>query len=127
MQMQFNFFGEAAAPQKPRKKRHNKGGWDLIPHACKHCRGRLLRRENPDGAVVVRCAECGASAAGEHDALCYCGVEVRGHGRVFECIENPSVSPAMPQQVLVREKPLVCQQARTPGRITNPVRIHGFE
>lgn len=100
--------------------------WAISEHACKHCTGRLLRRVNTDGSLVHRCAECGASAQGEHDTLCCCGIEVRGHGTVFECFRNPNVSMAAPQEILVRERPMVKAPERTPGRVSNPVRVEGY-
>lgn len=85
-----------------------------------------MRRVNPDGVVVVRCAECGASAEGEHHALCWCGVEVRGHGAVFECFRNPSVTAATPQEILVRERRMEKSPDRGFVERRNPVRVEGF-
>lgn len=77
--------------------------WELTDHACRHCMGRVLHGES-DAASVHRCAECGETAQGEHDSLCYCGVIVKGHGAVFECYPNPNISATTPQEVLVRER-----------------------
>lgn len=89
--------------------------------------GRVMRRVNPGGVVVVRCAECGASVAGEHEALCWCGVEVRQHGNTFECYRNPDVTLGVPQEILVREKPIVKLDRRSEPRKANPVRVDGYE
>jgi hypothetical protein len=67
--------------------------------------GRVLRREHgPDHPAENRCAECGQSVLGDSHALCWCGVEVKGHGHVFECFRNPNITTATPQEILVREK-----------------------
>lgn len=110
--------------KKPRRVRIS-GGWELTDHSCRHCMGRVLKRTNPDGTVVVRCAECGHSTAGEESAICWCGESIRGHGSVFECIRNPAKSDAAPQEVLVREKPVVKAAVRAPDRIYNPAFIGG--
>lgn len=76
----------------------------LLDHVCRSCMGRLLGHgHGPD--LVVRCAECGATGPGPVDAHCWCGVEIAGHGRPFECFPNPLRRPDRPQEILVREKP----------------------
>lgn len=104
--MQGGLFGDFELPTevKPRRRKRVSTGWEFTDHACRNCMGRVMRRVNPDETVVVRCAECGASAVGEPNALCYCGVELRGHGTVFECFRNPTLSITTPQEVLVRER-----------------------
>lgn len=81
-----------------------KGGWEFTDHACRFCMGRVLRRADPDGPAENRCAECGQFALGDEHALCWCGVEVKPHGHVFECFRNQSPSIGTPQQILVRER-----------------------
>ena len=81
-----------------------KGGWEFTDHACRHCMGRVMRRESSDEPAENRCAECGQTALGDSHALCWCGVEVKGHGHVFECFQNPNISTATPQEILVRER-----------------------
>lgn len=107
------------------KKKRTSAGWEFTDHACRHCMGRIMRRVNPNGMVVVRCAECGASVVGEHDGLCWCGVEVRGHGSVFECFKNQSVTMSTPQEVLVRERKIVKAPEKAAPRRANPVRVEG--
>lgn len=82
-----------------------KGGWEFTDHACRHCMGRVMRREDPKGPPENRCAECGQFALGDEHALCWCGVDIKGHGPVFECFRNPTITTATPQQILVRERP----------------------
>ena len=126
---QQSLFDEVELPAKrlshPKKKRVS-GGWELTDHACRHCMGRVLRRVNPGGGVVVRCCECGASAVGGHDQLCWCGVEVRGHGSVFECFRNEKVSMTTPQEVLVRERKFIKAPEKEAVRRANPVRVEGY-
>jgi len=79
--------------------------WELLDHCCQYCLGRLVQStDETTGQKTVMCVECEASAIGEHDALCCCGVEAGALGRVLECIRNPVKSPQAPQVVLVREK-----------------------
>lgn len=113
------------APVATKKKKRASAGWELTDHACRHCMGRVLRRVNPDGVVVVRCAECGASVAGDVESLCCCGEEVRGHGAVFECVRNPKVSSAVPQEILVRERPLVRMAAKQDAKRPMPAKARG--
>ena len=80
-------------------------GWEFTDHACRHCMGRVLRRTFDDGSPAENCcAECGQTALGDEHALCWCGVEVKPHGHVFECFRNPTPSVTNPQQILVRER-----------------------
>lgn len=114
--------GVHAAGKRPKRVSQ---GWEFTDHSCRHCMGRVMRRVNENGTVVVRCAECGASAVGEHDALCWCGVEVRGHGSVFECYRNTNVSMSTPQEVLVRERKIVRAPEKSAPRRSSPVRVEG--
>lgn len=126
---QQSLFDDVTAPPPPvpaTKKKKASGGWEFTDHSCRHCMGRVMRRVNPGGQVVVRCAECGASVAGEHDALCWCGVEVRGHGSVFECFRNEHVTMSTPQEVLVRERKIVKAPDKQAPRRANPVRVEGY-
>ena len=122
---QMSFFKEDSPANKKKEHRRHSSGWECADHACRHCSGRLLRRVNLEGTVVHRCAECGANAVGEHAMLCWCGVEVRGHGMVFECFRNLEVTDSVPQEVLVRERRIV-RAPEKKGRTSNPVRIEGF-
>lgn len=116
----------AASTPVSTKKKKVSTGWEFTDHSCRHCMGRIMRRVNGNGTVVVRCAECGASAVGEHDALCWCGVEVRGHGSVFECFKNQSITMSTPQEVLVRERQIVKAPEKEMARRSNPVRVEGY-
>ncbi len=78
--------------------------WELTDHACRHCFGRVLKRERQDGVVEVRCAECGKKVLGDHAAICCCGADCGAMGRALECIRNPQVNEANPQEVMVRER-----------------------
>lgn len=99
--------------------------WELTDHACRHCMGRLLRSVTPAGSTVC-CAECGATVSGECDELCWCGVEVKGYGRVFECVRNPHMSMETPQQILVREKRLARGVEQDAPRRSRQVNIEGY-
>ena len=99
--------------------------WEIIDHACRHCMGRLVQRENDSGDTITRCCECGASEVGEHDALCWCGVEVREE-KAFECFRNLNQSMSAPQEILVRERPRVQAPKREAPRRLNPVVVNGL-
>lgn len=73
--------------------------WKIADHSCRHCMGRVLVSD-----TIARCSECGTEVEGAHNALCWCGVEMPGHGPVFECFRNPAPSVSAPQEVLVRER-----------------------
>ncbi len=103
--------------------------WEIVDHACRHCFGRLVRSANAEGSIVHRCCECGASEKGGNENLCWCGTEVLGHGKIFECFPNPNKSSSCTQEILVRELPIVKEGLtlkQKPKRIANPVHIKGF-
>lgn len=76
--------------------------YELIPHCCSHCGGRLLRYR--DAAVVeVRCAECGESRNGEPEGLCCCGVMTADQRHPFRCELNTSRRPGHMNEVIVKE------------------------
>lgn len=121
--MQLGLFGwveETLRPRRPKVvrpasagRKHQLGpvrptpaGWAVSDHACRHCVGRVLTSTNAEGLPIARCAQCGATSNGEHDALCWCGQEMPGHGRVFECVRNPDASLTDPHEIIVRERPL---------------------
>jgi hypothetical protein len=99
-------------------------GWELVDHACKSCLGRVLQRRHRDGTIDVRCAECGMSAAGGASEICCCGADCGTAGHVLECFRNPEITPAVPQEVLVRER--LIEDRRGDRRRSNPVGMQGF-
>lgn len=109
--LQLDLFGDLAhevpltAPTT-RRPRSFVGGWEVADHACRHCLGRVLQRKVKGVAVEVRCAECGAHAEGVASAICCCGAECGTLGHILECFRNPDVSAAVPQEILVRERPV---------------------
>ena len=82
------------------------GEWNISDHSCRHCMGRVLIGQSSDGLPLAHCSECGEEMVGGHDAICWCGVEMPGHGRTFECFHNPRISLSAPQEIRVRERPL---------------------
>lgn len=74
-----------------------------MDHVCRHCFGRVLTRQSEDGGMESRCADCGAAVAGDYKALCCCNLRLRnGQDAQLRCIPNPSPTPEVPEQVLVR-------------------------
>jgi hypothetical protein len=116
--LQLNLFGDTPAPAIPAPKKVRRdtgaGGWDLVDHACQHCLGRVLVRRARGKTIEARCAECGAHSFGEIVDVCCCGATCGTIGHVLECFRNPNVSPTLPQEVLVRERPAV--ERRAEGR-----------
>lgn len=111
---QLSLFGDEDAAAKPIRIA-KPAGWKLVDHACKSCMGRLVSRK-VGRREEFRCCECGQTALGSHDALCWCGVEVRTHGKAFECIVNDAKSPALLNEILVAERkitPAVIPQPKT--------------
>lgn len=74
----------------------------LTSHLCSACGSRIL--EGDDGAF--HCSGCGAVGQ-THDEICFCGHIIPAIGQPFECIKNPNPSPAMPAQVVIRERPVL--------------------
>lgn len=129
--LQLDLFAEArpaalaavVAALVPKRKRPlpGGGGWELADHACRHCLGRVLQRRVRGVTVEVRCAECGAAASGGHAEVCCCGAECGTLGHVLECFRNQEVSQSVPQEVLVRERPVdvVTEVRRRPKLVGN--------
>ncbi|MGO8915408.1 MAG: hypothetical protein ACLQJR_05820 [Stellaceae bacterium] len=77
--------------------------WQLLPHVCRQCFGRLLKRLMPDGAIITRCADCGVETNGSHQSLCACGIDT-GVARVkLRCIKNRTPSPEAPAEFVAEE------------------------
>lgn len=110
-------------PSLPPKTAVREFAWWLSDHICRHCLGRLVWRRQ-GRRVVVRCAKCGAEAEGGPDALCCCGREVQGFGRMFECVRNPEKSPEFPAEIVMRERPWT--PAVQAPRLRKPVYVREF-
>lgn len=95
--------------------------WNLEPHICRKCFGRLVSRVVP-GSVpgaelrVYQCTNCGAEAQHTNaDAICCCGIKIKRAGRNgtkasstlvdagVRCIPNPEISPMFPSQYVASE------------------------
>lgn len=89
--------------------------WNLEPHVCRECFGRMASRPAAGGKIEVLCTNCGANGITETiDNSCCCGVKVRkrnGAGRSggpmvdagIRCIPNPERSPAFPSMYVAQE------------------------
>jgi hypothetical protein len=89
-----------------RRKPQVSKGWELSDHACRQCLGRVLQRRLGGVVVEARCAECGSAGSGGAASICCCGAEAGTLGKILECFRNPDITPAVPQEVLVRERPV---------------------
>jgi len=122
---QIDLFSGTVSPAGPapvtlsKPRAPGKGGWELVDHACRHCMGRVLVRTHKGIPLEARCAECGARADAGHAEICCCGAECGRAGFVLECFRNPEITPAVPQEVLVREKLVI--ERRGNRRRSNPV------
>lgn len=94
--------------------------WELEPHICRKCFGRIVSRMVP-GSVpgaelrVYQCSNCGLEAQHTHaDALCCCGIRIKKAGRNgtkagamvdagVRCIPNPERSPMFPSEYVASE------------------------
>ncbi len=93
--------------QKPVTAR---AGWDLEPHVCKHCFGRIASKALTGGLIEYQCTNCGVSSkAIEPSMLCACGIKLhvaedgkrvgaatRDAG--IRCMANPKKSPSFPAE-----------------------------
>jgi ribosomal protein L37AE/L43A len=61
---QLDIFGEESGVplNVAMKRRRSAPGWQLAPHCCKFCFGRVLSRSVSGVVIEVRCAECGEHA-----------------------------------------------------------------
>jgi hypothetical protein len=99
-------------------------GWQLAPHACRFCFGRVLQRTAGGVVVQVRCAECGAGAMGSVDQICACGAGCGDIGYVLKCVRNPQVTKENPHEVLIREVPRATQEREQ--QVQKTVRLNEF-
>jgi hypothetical protein len=102
---QLDLFGEESGVplNVALKKRRSAPGWQLAPHCCKSCFGRVLSRSVSGVVIEVRCAECGEHAQGPVDEICACGADCGDVGYVLKCVRNPNVTKENPHEVLIRE------------------------
>jgi hypothetical protein len=84
--------------------------WQLMPHACVHCLGRvlrLLRQKEEVGPVrpapEYRCAVCGAAWTGAVEQGCACGIQLSGRDANLRCVGNAKQTSMMPAEIVVRE------------------------
>ena len=104
---QMNLFGEESGVSlnDAIKRRRSAPGWQLAPHACRHCFGRVLSRSVSGVVIEVRCAECGEHSQGPADEICACGADCGDIGFVLKCVRNTNVTKENPHEVLIREVP----------------------
>jgi len=90
--------------KESRSDDHLRRRWELTPHACRFCFGRVLQRSKRGEVVEVLCAECHKMASGGPFAICCCGADCGALGQALECFSNPERSEANPQVIMVRER-----------------------
>ena len=75
--------------------------WEIEPHVCRSCGGRILSREVEDH-TEYRCSNCGATATGHKPAvLCCCGLKARGTVDVgVRCRRNEAPTPEVPAEIV---------------------------
>lgn len=111
---------KSEAIRSPEAKIKKKDQWELEPHICRKCFGRIVSRVVP-GSVpgaelrVYQCSNCGLEAQHTHaDALCCCGIKIKKAGRNgtksgamvdagVRCIPNPERSPMFPSEFVASE------------------------
>jgi hypothetical protein len=79
--------------------------WQLAPHCCGSCFGRVLRANSPDGRHVFRCAQCGVCAeGGEPSVICCCGIRLKtGEDAGVRCVVNKTPSTECPLEVVAEQ------------------------
>ena len=72
--------------------------FQLVPHACKYCGGRVLRSGD-----TFRCGGCAAVTMGEPHGICGCGIlpGYRTGLRRFSCGVNPERGPKSPSEIVI--------------------------
>jgi hypothetical protein len=77
--------------------------FELLPHVCRHCAGRLLRRVDAAGPAI-RCADCGHTVPGiDPTAVCFCGALPANFRTRIRCAPNDAKSPESPSEVVAIE------------------------
>jgi hypothetical protein len=69
----------------------------MLDHACGSCGGRILA--SADGASV-RCADCGPSASGGPEEICWCGALPAGSRVRLRCARNKHPTPESPGAIV---------------------------
>lgn len=79
--------------------------WELAPHICRVCFGRVVQRTTFDRRKVYRCSNCETEAEGPGaQVLCCCGIKLRnGRDAGVRCIENPRRTPENPARVVAEQ------------------------
>lgn len=89
--------------------------WQLEPHICRHCFGRLVSRPLHGDLREFKCTNCETTSQHTDAAqACCCGIQIRkrnGAGRSggpmvdagIRCIPNPERSPAYPGAYVASE------------------------
>jgi hypothetical protein len=76
--------------------------WHLSEHCCKACAGRVLA--SVDGERV-RCADCGLSADGGPEEICFCRSLPGGSRVSLHCVTNEHRSAEFPSEIVAVEAP----------------------
>jgi len=92
-----------------------KEGWDLEPHICVKCFGRIVSKPLPDGQMLYRCTICGRESTGDSPKVaCCCGMKIKRAGKHgtksgslidagVRCIPNPAPSAEWPNEIVASE------------------------
>ena len=75
--------------------------WQLEPHCCRVCFGRILSRPVGDSAHrIYRCADCGVEKeATRANVLCACGVQLNARNAGIRCQPNERRTPEFPFEI----------------------------
>lgn len=85
--------------------------WNLSPHVCSKCFGRVLTRDT-FGQQTNRCSNCGAEATGPIESLCACGIKLAGpkpakdeapkpgKNAGIRCVANDKRTPDWPGEIV---------------------------
>ena len=79
--------------------------WDITPHVCSACLGRVLRAQ---GSGLYRCSSCDVETADGPAGICGCGIAVGPiamraglAGSRFHCGPNPRRGADSPAQISI--------------------------
>lgn len=79
--------------------------WDIEPHVCRVCGGRVLSQDTDSEDTRYRCSNCGQEALGRRPwVMCGCGIRIRGAVDAgLRCRANPDVSVEVPAEIVVMQ------------------------
>lgn len=79
--------------------------WELTPHVCRICLGRVLKRETVGGGQVFRCSNCGVEREGaDETVICTCGLKLKTKiDAGIRCTPNERKTPECVSEIVAQQ------------------------